>query len=570
MFDAWLNRTMTVENRVLAVLRARFFLHIWRTRIVHMSKRFPDLYSTTRSFISAQSFHIFNRLCDTLLLLIIIYARQYPNQPFCPWLLGTEFVEHFFGLARMMLPNFTWAEFIKLVQHLMVRQRILLSGSFKEKRDRKARVGYVLDFDASPLTPEDRKLAEVRLTDVEMNSLVELAFREASLICTQILHISAPRPTIQRPLTLTPLGVPPPRAQPSNDSDSDDDDDDASQELEEEDTSEPLCRPNASEESRIALAAHDAARYSALCDDYEDAVKSSKPYPYPPRAQPVPVRSELIDAAGNLSIAMMLQARLHWQAGATTRSEKVSQIDSKYALSRITRAAESQGDGMEPEKMTIQEASNLTRVLQEQNTAIQQSQPRKYRELRWKGIAAVVQRHVDATALPNIIVKNVHPLNPLAIGHWTLTWSGERFYIGEIQDILKKGANSRYGSISSSTSVSGLSFLSLRVYLPLVAGGHRSDDDSDEDQETAGGSAVPLFSCNYNGRRICLSTQAKIDHLIFNLGPNIFEHADAEVQHRKLKPRAAFCWTSLTTPGPVSSEVKTLAVKIPKPRNSRS
>ncbi|KAJ7082107.1 hypothetical protein C8R44DRAFT_992225 [Mycena epipterygia] len=541
MFDAWLNRTMTVENRVLAVLRARFFLHIWRAYIVHMSKRFPDLYSTTRSFISVQSFHIFNRLCDSLLLLVIIYARRYPNQPFCPWLLGTEFVEHFFGIARMMLPNFTWAEFIKLVQYLMVRQRILLSGSFKEKYDRKARVGYVLDFDATPLTSEDRKLAEVRMTDAGMNSLVELAFREASLICTQILHIPAPRPTIQRPLVLTPLGVPPPKAQHSDDSDSDDDD--TGDEPEEEDTSEPFCRPNTSEESRmIALAAHDAARYSALCDDYEDAVKELEALPLPapvvfgPLPPPIAVASPV------------------------TSAQPV----------RIARAAESQGDGTEPERMTIQEAANLTRVLQQQNTVIQESQPRKYREWRWKGIAAVVQRHVDAAALPNIIVKNVHPLNPLAIGHWTLMWSGERFYIGEIQEILKKGANSRYGSISSATSVSGLSFLSLRVYLPLVAGGNRSDSDSDEDQEATGGSTVPLFSCNYKGRRICLSTHAKIDHLIFNLGPNIFEHANAGIQHRKLKSRAAFCWTSLTTPGPVSTEVKTLTLKIPKPGTTRS
>ncbi|KAJ7079838.1 hypothetical protein C8R44DRAFT_654000, partial [Mycena epipterygia] len=348
-----------------------------------------------------------------LLLLVIIYARRYPDQPFCPWLLGTEFVEHFFGLARMMLPNFTWAEFIKLVQHVMVRQRILLSGSFKGKRDRNARVGYVLDFDASPLTAEDRKLAEVTMTDPEMNSLVELAFREASLICTQILHIQAPRPTIQRPLALTPLGVPPPRAQPSDDSDSDNDDEFE----EEEDPSEPSCRPNASQESwMIAVAAHDAARYSALCDDYENAVKelenlplslpvvSGPPLPPPvavaisvTSAQPVPVQSELIDAAGRLSIAMILRARLHWQAGTTTRSEKVSQIDSKYALSRIARATASQGDVMEPEKMTIQEASNLARILQEQNTEIQASQPRKVRELRWKNIAAVVQRLVDAT-----------------------------------------------------------------------------------------------------------------------------------------------------------------------------
>jgi hypothetical protein len=86
-----------------------------------------------------------------------------------------------------------------MVQHMMVRQRILLSGRFKEKRERNANMGYVLDFDTSPLTPEDRKLAEVNLSDSDMNVLVEFAFQEATLICTQ---------THEKPVPLAPLGAP--------------------------------------------------------------------------------------------------------------------------------------------------------------------------------------------------------------------------------------------------------------------------------------------------------------------------------------------------------------------------
>jgi hypothetical protein len=90
---------MAVRDRVLCILRACFWLHFWREHIIMMTSKYPDLYSLQRSFISPASFRIFNRLCDTLLLLVIAYARFYPDQPFCPWLLGTEFVEHFFGLA---------------------------------------------------------------------------------------------------------------------------------------------------------------------------------------------------------------------------------------------------------------------------------------------------------------------------------------------------------------------------------------------------------------------------------------------------------------------------------------
>ena len=76
----------------------------------------------------------------------------------------------------MILPNFTYAEMLKMVQHIMVRQRIVLSGNFKEKREKQSGVGYILDFDAAPLTPEDFRLAVVKLTSEDINKLVELAY----------------------------------------------------------------------------------------------------------------------------------------------------------------------------------------------------------------------------------------------------------------------------------------------------------------------------------------------------------------------------------------------------------
>ncbi|KAJ7147344.1 hypothetical protein C8R46DRAFT_1359850 [Mycena filopes] len=586
LFDAWLNRTMTVANRVLAVLRARFFLHIWRAHIVRMSTEYPDLYSVARSFITTPSFHIFNRLCDSLLTLVIIYARRYPNQPFCPWLHGTEFVEHFFGLARMMLPNFTWAEFIKLVQHVMVRQRILLSGTFKEKRERNARLGYVLrvDFDASPLTAEDRRLAEVVLTDADMNSLVDLGYLEASLICSKLLHMRVPgKPSPNKPLDLAPLGVPTPNTKSTPSGDEEDKDDDDYGDTDEESDTEPFAGSNHSAESHtIAVATHDAARYSALCEDLEMAVEELQSLPAPPavtfgpepppaaavgavRSLPTPIDSELIDATGKLSIAMMLDARLHWQAGTTTKLEKVVQIDSKYALSRIARAAARvEGDETEPEKMTLQEASNLTRVLQDQNAILQESKALKFREVRWKGIAAVVQRLVDTDVLPNMITKNVHALNPLAVGHMTIMWSGTRFYIGEILNVYKKGANSRYGSVSSPTSISNLSFLALRVYLPLTGNAEDSDGE-DSDQEDPDDVAVPLFSCYFKNYQIRLHTHAHIDHLLFNLGPSIFEEVAAGARHRTLRTHFGRCWTSLTKRhSTVEKEVRKVTLKLPR------
>jgi hypothetical protein len=41
------------------------------------------------------------------------------------------------------------------------------------------------------------------------------------------------------------------------------------------------------------------------------------------------------------------------------------------------------------------------------------------------------------------------------------------FYIGEVLDIYKQVASSRYGSVDDATTASSLSYLALRVYLPL-------------------------------------------------------------------------------------------------------
>lgn len=133
LVDAYLSRHITHEECLLAAFRARM-LGIWYLHVRHLAQTFHDLYSTSRSFISPQSFTMFNRLCDTLIALLIIYAEVYPDPPFCPWIFGTAFVEHFFGVARTLLPDFTYAQLLHLVKHVQLQQQLRLSGKFPVKR----------------------------------------------------------------------------------------------------------------------------------------------------------------------------------------------------------------------------------------------------------------------------------------------------------------------------------------------------------------------------------------------------------------------------------------------------
>ena len=69
--------------------------------------------------------------------------------------------------------------------------------------------------------------------------------------------------------------------------------------------------------------------------------------------------------------------------------------------------------------------------------------------------------------LPHLEARNVTVLNQLKRNSFLIMRTHKWYYIGEVIDIYKKGANSRYGSVKFSITLQGLSWLSLRVYLAL-------------------------------------------------------------------------------------------------------
>ncbi|EIW59893.1 uncharacterized protein TRAVEDRAFT_122203 [Trametes versicolor FP-101664 SS1] len=322
--------------------------------------------------------------------------------PFCPWLLGTEFVEHFFGLAHSLLPDFTYAELLKLVKHVMLRQRILLSGDFQTKKERNSRSGYILDYDPTPLTPEELAQSCVKMPDHILNDLVALAFDEASQICKQLLGMSFPA---NQPFTLTTLQAPPPPRRKkgtsnADDSDTDDDEDDDASDVEADDGAD-----TANDESSIrAEAAHYAARYAALSEDYEATLDELPPegapmiFPAPALTPSVPVDpaqsasiipparpvSQILDANKKVSIARMVDVRTKNQSGTSTRSERVIAIDQKFALARL----------LDPAKnfLSIRQAAHHLRVYQALTMGGRQE--KTIRELRWQSVVKQVQAAV--------------------------------------------------------------------------------------------------------------------------------------------------------------------------------
>jgi hypothetical protein len=383
-------------------MRARIFLHFWYTHITSLSRVFPDLYSTTRSFISPASFNIFNRLCDTLLLLVLAYAKYYPEHPFCPWLMGTEFIEHFFGLARSLLPNFTFAELLKMVKHTMLHQRLLLSGKFNVKKERSSRAGYILDYDATPLTEDELLKARVDLTILEINQIVELAHKEAVAICKDVLHMPVAAP----PLQLAPLSGPTKKqTRCSEDSDSEDDDWEGDSE-DGEDSHGTEFVDVESEAGAVGAAAMDAARYANLCEEYETTLAESRdvrehiPPILPPLTLPPaittplvlnPFKSEILDDLNRLSIDKMVSLRRCHQSGTSTRSERSVRLDPKF-ITNINKPANDDDLDKDSPKRRIKELSHRVRIAQDLDKSA--TKPKTAREIRWQTVAKEIGRLV--------------------------------------------------------------------------------------------------------------------------------------------------------------------------------
>ncbi|KZP10185.1 hypothetical protein FIBSPDRAFT_963364 [Athelia psychrophila] len=351
-----------------SAMRARMFLHIWYQHILKLSQDLPDLYSLPRSFISPASFCIFNRLCDSMLLHILAYAEYYPDHPFCPWLLGTASIEHFFGIARSLLPNFMYAELLNMIKHTMLQQRLLSSGRFTVKRERSSRTGYIMNFGSKPLSEAEILGLRVRLTRQDINDIIELAYTEAASICRSILSMPIPR----LPITLVSL-------RSSRDDEEDNwDGDDESNDLDEE------VDYIGAETDPAGAAALDAARYVHLCDEYEQTAAT------------------LADQeAGN---------------GASTRA--VSELLSAPPPPHLLSTSNFTKDASASLRSRINELSHRVRIAQAlDDSAVKE---KKVREARWISIAKGIASVIPDNDLPNVASKNVTRIYPLRLGNFVI------------------------------------------------------------------------------------------------------------------------------------------------------
>jgi hypothetical protein len=160
----------------------------------------------------------------------------------------------------------------------MFCQCMLLYGKFSLKKERTSRVGYILDYDTSPLT-EELLRCRVTLTTEDIHRLVDLGYCKAVQICKDLLHMPVP----QLPLILAPLsGVNSKTKTPQHLAKTNADDEDSDAEIEkEEDTDDEDVELDTEHDTMDAdttaeAAALDTSHYARLCADFDATIAEAR------------------------------------------------------------------------------------------------------------------------------------------------------------------------------------------------------------------------------------------------------------------------------------------------------
>ncbi|KAG5650964.1 hypothetical protein H0H81_010386 [Sphagnurus paluster] len=370
----------------------------------------------------------------------------------------------------------------------MVCQRILESGLLKSKQERDSAVGYMFDAGTDMYKASSQPVPPSKLSDQELNSLVVIAHDEAIQICKTILNISIPKVEAAKPVKLQPLS----QSAGANFSDDKDlpvdpegylSDDDKIEDLTDDEGQDEPETPSATSDDcsdtrmkiMVEIAASDVACYSALCDNLDDTLNASgltdtdisTPLPHPipsavtasqlPALQPT--LRQVISESGNVSIDSLIDIRNAIQSGTATKSERVVTVSEKFALRKVQRDLSNGEDSLDKKnKFSIREASQRLRVAQDLNPVIKKEEQKKVRQLWWTTTAKEVEDTLNRplaagrqSPLSYLSQKNVTALNPIQRDSYVIMRTKARFYIGQVLDLYKKGASSRYGSIDMST-----------------------------------------------------------------------------------------------------------------------
>lgn len=174
LIDAYQNRAMCHSDRLRLLLRAHYFIKMWRIFLARAG------YSETLFFISREAADIADFLIKGLYGLIIVYRDHYSHDkpfPLLPWLHSTEACEHTFGEARKIIPDFTAADFYQILGKITIKIRAAVSLAEMSADPRQRASGYNITY----MDQRDIDLVALATypSDIEIEGISKIAFEEA-------------------------------------------------------------------------------------------------------------------------------------------------------------------------------------------------------------------------------------------------------------------------------------------------------------------------------------------------------------------------------------------------------
>ena len=170
LVDAYQSRKVSHSERVIMILRAKFFKDLWKS-FLH-----DGGYTEQRYFISRDADSIIDTLISGLLGLIVIHRDTLDHPfPLMPWTHGSESNEHVFGLMRSLISDFTMLDVLRMIPKLTVRLQAACRSKYQRFGDTAA--GYSHTYFQDDDTPSDQ--FSQFPSDQTIDALARTAYSEA-------------------------------------------------------------------------------------------------------------------------------------------------------------------------------------------------------------------------------------------------------------------------------------------------------------------------------------------------------------------------------------------------------
>lgn len=177
LIDAIQNRTIPFPERARMILRAYYFIHMWRRFLKAAG------YERNRHCVSNEALDIFQFIINGFFESLFIYRDYFSGKkvPLLPWLHSSEPCEHVFAECRKITKDFDFQEFLRMMPKVHAKLNYELQFRTLKTEDAKRRAsGYIHTWmDSEGL--EDLALSNLAVfpTDDELKDIAKSAFDDA-------------------------------------------------------------------------------------------------------------------------------------------------------------------------------------------------------------------------------------------------------------------------------------------------------------------------------------------------------------------------------------------------------